>query len=54
AAWLPLDMGYPDDRLQMMLEDARPALLITAASEQGRFAHLPSLPVFCYDAPLPA
>ncbi len=54
AAWLPLDTGYPDDRLQMMLEDARPALLITAASEQGRFAHLPSLPVFCYDAPLPA
>ncbi|ELQ6149041.1 enterobactin synthase subunit F [Cronobacter turicensis] len=52
AAWLPLDTGYPDDRLQMMLEDARPALLITAASEQGRFTHLP-LSIFCYDAPLP-
>ncbi|MGM1330607.1 AMP-binding protein, partial [Klebsiella michiganensis] len=23
AAWLPLDTGYPDDRLRMMLEDAR-------------------------------
>ncbi|MDU3382319.1 MAG: enterobactin synthase subunit F, partial [Klebsiella pneumoniae] len=28
AAWLPLDTGYPDDRLRMMLEDARPSLLI--------------------------
>ena len=26
AAWLPLDTGYPDDRLRMMLEDARPSL----------------------------
>lgn len=51
AAWLPLDTGYPDDRLQMMLEDARPALLITAAQEQARFAGL-DLPVFCYEAPL--
>jgi enterobactin synthetase component F len=24
AAWLPLDTGYPDERLRMMLEDARP------------------------------
>ncbi len=51
AAWLPLDTGYPDDRLQMMLEDARPTLLITAAQEQARFAGL-DLPVFCYEAPL--
>ncbi len=27
---LPLDTGYPDDRLRMMLEDARPSLLITS------------------------
>ncbi|ALB62013.1 enterobactin synthase subunit F [Cronobacter condimenti 1330] len=53
AAWLPLDTGYPDDRLHMMLEDARPALLITAAQEQGRFAALNDLPIFCYETPLP-
>ncbi|VFS84699.1 Enterobactin synthase component F [Kluyvera cryocrescens] len=51
AAWLPLDTGYPDDRLQMMLEDARPSLLITADDQLHRFANIESL---CLNAPLPA
>lgn len=38
AAWLPLDTGYPDDRLRMMLEDARPTLLITAEDQLARLA----------------
>ncbi len=38
AAWLPLDTGYPDDRLRMMLEDARPSLLITSADQLARFS----------------
>ena len=49
AAWLPLDTGYPDDRLQMMLEDARPTLLITAADQLHRFPNIDSL---CLSAPL--
>ncbi len=47
AAWLPLDTGYPDDRLQMMLEDARPSLLITTDDQRPRFSHL-SVDVFSY------
>ncbi|MDE9539591.1 non-ribosomal peptide synthetase [Xenorhabdus bovienii] len=39
AAWLPLDTGYPDDRLAMMLEDAQPRLVITESELQARFAH---------------
>ncbi|BBQ84905.1 TPA: enterobactin non-ribosomal peptide synthetase EntF [Kluyvera ascorbata] len=49
AAWLPLDTGYPDDRLQMMLEDARPSLLITADDQLHRFPDVASL---CLNAPL--
>ncbi|MEQ6279657.1 enterobactin non-ribosomal peptide synthetase EntF [Kluyvera huaxiensis] len=51
AAWLPLDTGYPDDRLQMMLEDAQPSLLITADDQLHRFPNIESL---CLNAPLPA
>ncbi|MFU0865166.1 enterobactin non-ribosomal peptide synthetase EntF [Kluyvera ascorbata] len=51
AAWLPLDTGYPDDRLQMMLEDARPTLLITAPDQLHRFPNIDSL---CLNAPLAA
>ncbi|WP_071608958.1 enterobactin synthase subunit F [Entomohabitans teleogrylli] len=54
AAWLPLDTGYPDERLQMMLEDARPRLLITEASQLARFGALADLETFCYSACLPA
>lgn len=37
AAYLPLDTGYPDERLQLMLEDAAPKTLITAAALSARF-----------------
>ncbi|WP_437888392.1 enterobactin non-ribosomal peptide synthetase EntF [Phytobacter sp. V91] len=53
AAWLPLDTGYPDERLRMMLEDAKPRLLITAADQLSRFSDLPGLTHLCYSAPLP-
>ncbi|MFP2421497.1 enterobactin non-ribosomal peptide synthetase EntF [Pseudescherichia vulneris] len=49
AAWLPLDTGYPDDRLQMMLEDAQPSLLITSDDQLSRF---PGIETFCYAEPL--
>ncbi|AJW28917.1 enterobactin synthase subunit F [Chania multitudinisentens RB-25] len=50
AAYLPLDTGYPDERLSMMLEDAAPRLIITDASQQPRFAGQGE--VLLYDAPL--
>ena len=54
AAWLPLDTGYPDDRLRMMLEDARPSLLITSADQLARFSDIPGLESLCYQQPLAA
>ena len=53
ATYLPLDTGYPDDRLQMMLEDAAPKTLIVSRALETRFAALsPVAPLF-YDALLP-
>ncbi|WP_192458745.1 amino acid adenylation domain-containing protein [Musicola keenii] len=40
AAWLPLDTGYPDERLALMVEDARPRLIITESGLRSRFAPL--------------
>lgn len=53
AAWLPLDTGYPDDRLQMMIEDAQPSLLITTDDQRPRFDHLP-VAILSYNILLPA
>ncbi|MDC9589265.1 amino acid adenylation domain-containing protein [Xenorhabdus sp. XENO-10] len=39
AAWLPLDTGYPDERLTIMLEDAQPRLVITESEHRARFAN---------------
>lgn len=52
AAWLPLDTGYPDERLRMMLEDAKPRLLITSEDQLARFSDIPHLAYLCYGAPL--
>lgn len=54
AAWLPLDTGYPDDRLRMMLEDARPSLLIAMEDQLARFSDIPGLESLCYQQPLAA
>ncbi|HEY0211109.1 enterobactin synthase subunit F [Acerihabitans sp.] len=50
AAYLPLDTGYPDDRLRLMLDDARPRLIITRADQAARFDGRGAL--MLYDAPL--
>lgn len=47
AAWLPLDLGYPDERLQLMCDDARPRLIITDQHCCARFEG--TAPLFCYD-----
>ena len=40
AAYLPLDSEYPQDRLNLMLEDANAALLITNNQTCEQFSHL--------------
>ncbi|QOL16780.1 amino acid adenylation domain-containing protein [Dickeya dianthicola] len=40
AAYLPLDTGYPDERLALMVEDAQPRLMITESRLQSRFADM--------------
>ncbi|UNO38538.1 non-ribosomal peptide synthetase [Streptomyces sp. MST-110588] len=48
AAYVPLDPGYPADRLAAMLADARPALLVTGPDrDTARTA--PELPVLLVD-----
>ena len=49
AAYVPLDPGYPVDRLSHMLSDSAPCALITS---QGLLASLPAVtvPVLCLDA----
>jgi amino acid adenylation domain-containing protein/non-ribosomal peptide synthase protein (TIGR01720 family) len=46
AAYLPLDTGYPDERLGMMISDARPKLIITAKALAQRFDHLGTTMLF--------
>ena len=59
AAYLPLDTGYPDERLQLMLEDAAPKRLITSDDLATRFAAISAVTQYHYetllptDAPLP-
>ncbi|MFI1206414.1 amino acid adenylation domain-containing protein [Streptomyces sp. NPDC020802] len=38
AAYLPLELDYPDDRLVSMLQDARPALLLSTEAVSARLA----------------
>jgi amino acid adenylation domain-containing protein len=38
AAYLPIDLDYPDQRIAVVLKDARPSLLLTQVSQLGRLA----------------
>ncbi|HWV16359.1 MAG TPA: amino acid adenylation domain-containing protein [Cellvibrio sp.] len=51
AAYLPLDLGYPDERLLYMLGDAKPRLLITTDATRQRFSNSEiTTPVLVFDA----
>lgn len=50
AAYLPLDTGYPDDRLQLMLADAAPKTLITSRELADRLAAISPVEAMFYDA----
>ncbi|MEU1066673.1 non-ribosomal peptide synthetase [Streptomyces albidoflavus] len=49
AAHLPLDLSHPDDRLRLILDDARPSLLVTTQDQVERLA--PSAPALALDDP---
>ena len=54
AAYLPLDLDYPTERLAFMLQDARPAYLITVQAFVRGLSTDPlsgSLPTLCLDEP---
>nr|WP_248782585.1 non-ribosomal peptide synthetase [Kitasatospora setae] len=53
AAYLPVDPGYPAARIRQMLDDARPALLLTGAGAPAEAATGP-VPRLSLDEPLPA
>ncbi|MBM2619513.1 amino acid adenylation domain-containing protein [Actinoplanes sp. LDG1-06] len=45
AAYLPVDLAYPADRISYMLDDSRPALLLTAEGATPVSATVPALVV---------
>jgi amino acid adenylation domain-containing protein len=53
GGYVPLDPGYPEDRLRYTLADSRPLLLLTQAALRERFADL-DLPVLALDEDAPA
>nr|MBA2816001.1 Enterobactin synthase component F [Candidatus Pantoea persica] len=53
AAYLLLDTGYPDDRLQLMLGNAAPKMLLTSRELATRLAAISPVAPHFYDALLP-
>ncbi|MEU1470613.1 amino acid adenylation domain-containing protein [Streptomyces sp. NPDC005761] len=48
AAYLPVDLEYPQARITYMLDDARPALLLTHGTARAA-RHVPSVPCLALD-----
>ncbi|MGD9544280.1 MAG: amino acid adenylation domain-containing protein [Methylocystis sp.] len=46
AAYLPLDINYPDERLAYMVEDAAPRLIVTSATLRSRFEEMGPVLIF--------
>ncbi|WP_414944494.1 amino acid adenylation domain-containing protein, partial [Amycolatopsis sp. cmx-11-32] len=53
SAYLPLDLDYPADRLEFMLADADPMLLVTTHAS-GELPVSPNVPVLIVDEPVTA
>ncbi|MGW6732432.1 amino acid adenylation domain-containing protein [Streptomyces sp. NPDC055013] len=51
AAYLPLDLDHPVDRLAMMVEDALPLCLVTSTAVAGRVPDVEGVPALVLDAP---
>ncbi|WP_436844487.1 amino acid adenylation domain-containing protein [Streptomyces wuyuanensis] len=54
AAYLPLDLDHPVDRLAMMVEDASPLCLVTSTSVAGRVPSVEGVPPLVLDVPATA
>ncbi|MEU4178873.1 amino acid adenylation domain-containing protein [Streptomyces sp. NPDC026589] len=53
AAYLPLDLGYPPDRLRYLIDDARPDLVLTTGEGAAVMAEAGAGEVLCLDGPGP-
>ncbi|MEW1626075.1 amino acid adenylation domain-containing protein [Streptomyces sp. NPDC089173] len=53
AAYLPLDLGYPPDRLRYLIGDARPDLVLTTGEGAAVMAEAGAKEVLCLDGPGP-
>ncbi|GGX62069.1 non-ribosomal peptide synthetase [Streptomyces hiroshimensis] len=53
AAYLPLDLGYPQERLRYVIGDARPDLVLTTAGAATALAAAGAGPIRCLDGPAP-
>ena len=51
AAYLPVDPGYPAERIAFMLADARPAVIVAGRAAGGGPAALAAVPVLVLDEP---
>ncbi|MFO1103166.1 MAG: amino acid adenylation domain-containing protein [Methylocystis sp.] len=51
AAYLPLDINYPDERLAYMVDDAAPRLIVTCESLRSRFEAMGPVLIFDELAP---
>ncbi|MFD4573897.1 amino acid adenylation domain-containing protein [Streptomyces sp. NPDC058417] len=51
AAYLPLDLDHPVDRLATMVEDAAPLCLVTSTAVAGRVPEVSGVPHLVLDAP---
>ncbi|MES4905774.1 MULTISPECIES: amino acid adenylation domain-containing protein [unclassified Streptomyces] len=49
AGYLPLDLGYPPERLRQVVADARPALVLTTAEAAGAMAEAGAGRTLCLD-----
>ncbi|AEH46247.1 amino acid adenylation domain protein [Parageobacillus thermoglucosidasius C56-YS93] len=51
AAYLPLDLDYPEERIAFMLEDTKPVCIVTSSSVQSKLSHFPSCSTIILDHP---
>ncbi|MFP3987346.1 amino acid adenylation domain-containing protein [Streptomyces sp. E11-3] len=51
AAYLPLDLGYPTERLRWVIGDARPDLVLTTSEAAGLLADVGAERTLCLDGP---
>ncbi|SCF61799.1 non-ribosomal peptide synthase domain TIGR01720/amino acid adenylation domain-containing protein [Streptomyces sp. Ncost-T6T-2b] len=51
GAYLPVDTEYPQDRIEFMLTDARPVLVVTSDEVRSALPAVDGIPLLCVDDP---